>query len=120
MKNLSEEDFKSISNHLDKTTKKTIIMTHFPPLQEGTSSPAYSIQPLYLKNYFAWNNILKDLNLKNVSLWLSGHTHWSYDIMYNTNNDINNIRLLSNQLGYNHEIGLTNIVQDGVFEINLC
>ena len=90
-------------------------MTHFPPLQEGTSSPAYSIQPLYLKNYFAWNNILKDLNLKNVPLWLSGHTHWSYDIMYTNNNT----RLISNQLGYKQEISYTNIVQDGLFEIDL-
>jgi predicted MPP superfamily phosphohydrolase len=119
MKNLSEQDLKSISNHLDKTTKKTIIMTHFPPLQEGTSSPVYSTQPLYLKNYFAWNNILKDLNLTNVPLWLSGHTHWSYDILYNKNIDnSNSIRLLSNQLGYQREIGFTNIVQDGLFEID--
>jgi predicted MPP superfamily phosphohydrolase len=118
MKKLSEDDLKSISNHLDKTTKKTIIMTHFPPLQEGTSSPAYNNQPLYLKNYFAWNNVLKDLNLTNVPLWLSGHTHWSYDILYNKNIDnSNNIRLISNQLGYKREIGLTNIVQDGLFEI---
>ena len=119
MKNLSDQDLKSISNHLDKTTKKTIIMTHFPPLQEGTSSPVYSTQLLYLKNYFAWNNILKDLNLTNVPLWLSGHTHWSYDIMYNKNIDnSNNVRLLSNQLGYKREIGFTNVVQDGHFEID--
>ena len=31
----------------------------------------------------------------------------------------NNVRLLSNQLGYKREIGFTNVVQDGVFEINL-
>ena len=70
-----------------------------------------------LKNYFAWNNILKDLNLTNVPLWLSGHTHWSYDILYNKNTS--NIRLISNQLGYKREIGFTNIVQDGLFEIDL-
>jgi len=120
MKKLSEEDLKSISDHLDKTKKKTIIMTHFPPLQEGTSNPEYFSQPQCLKNYFAWNNILKDLNLTNVTLWLSGHTHWSYDIMYNTNNSNNDTtRLISNQLGYKQEIGFTNIVQDGLFEINI-
>jgi predicted phosphohydrolase len=120
MKKLSEDDFESISNYLDKTTKKTIIMTHFPPLQEGTSNPAYNSQSPVLKNYFAWNNVLKDLNLTNVPLWMSGHTHWSYDITYNpdiTNN--NYTRLLSNQLGYKSEFGYTNIVQDGLFEINL-
>ena len=114
MKNLSEEDFKSISNHLNKTTKKTIIMTHFPPDQVGTINPAYNSQSQSIKDYFAWNNILKDLNLKNVPLWLSGHTHWSYDIMYTNNNT----RLISNQLGYTRENGYTNIVEDGFFEIN--
>jgi predicted MPP superfamily phosphohydrolase len=120
MKSLSDESLKSISNYLNQSTKKTIVMTHFPPIQEGTSNPIYSNQPLYLKDYFAWNNILKDLNLNNVSLWLSGHTHWSYDILYNKNiENSNNTRLISNQLGYSQEIGFTNIVQDGLFEIDL-
>jgi Icc-related predicted phosphoesterase len=114
MKNLSEEALKSISNYLNKTSKKTIIMTHFPPIQEGTSNPLYYNQSQDLKNYFAWNNILKDVDLTNVSLWISGHTHWSYDIMYTQKT-----RLISNQLGYKSEIGRTNIVQDGLFEINL-
>ena len=124
IKKISEEDLKSISNYLNKSTKKTIIMTHFPPLQKDTSDPAYDCQSQDIKDYFAWNNILKDLNLNNVPLWLSGHTHWSYDIMYNTNTNnnnenSNNIRLLSNQLGYKREIGFTNIIQDGLFEITL-
>ena len=64
MKKLSEEDLKSISNYLNKSIKKTIVMTHFPPIQDGTSSPVYFNQSQCLKDYFAWNNILKDLNLK--------------------------------------------------------
>jgi predicted MPP superfamily phosphohydrolase len=125
IKKISDEDLKSISNYLNKSTKKTIVMTHFPPVQNGTSNPVYFNQSQNLKDYFAWNNILKELNLNNVPLWLSGHTHWSYDIMYNddgnnnSNSNLNNTRLLSNQLGYTREIGFTNIVQDGVFEINL-
>ena len=120
MTNLTKEDLKSISIYLNKTTKPTIIMTHFPPIQENTSNPLYSRQSQVLKNYFAWNNILKNLNLTNVPLWISGHTHWSYDIMYNSDITKNNYtRLLSNQLGYNSEIQNTNIIQDGYFEINL-
>lgn len=119
IKKISDEDLKSISNYLDKSTKKTIIMTHFPPVQVGTSNPAYNLSQ-DLKDYLAWNNILKKLNLNNVPLWLSGHTHWSYDIMYNNDgNNLNNTRLISNQLGYKQEIGFTNIIQDGVFEIDL-
>jgi predicted phosphohydrolase len=119
IKNLSYEDLKSITNYLNKTIKKTIVMTHFPPLQEGTINPAYNNQTHDLKNYFAWNNILKDLNLNNSPLWLSGHTHRSYDIMYNKHDNLNNTRLISNQLGYKQEIGFTNILQDGLFEIDL-
>ena len=114
IKKLSKEDFKSISDYLNKSKKKTIIMTHFPPVQEGTINPNNAYQNK-IKDYFAWNNILKELNLNNVPLWLSGNTHWSYDI--NINN-INNTRLLSNQLGYKEDID-TNIVQSGLFEINL-
>jgi len=118
MKSLSDESLKSISNYLNRSTKKTIVMTHFPPLQTGTSNPVYDNQSQVLKDYFAWNNILKDLNLNNVPLWLSGHTHWSYDIIYNNENS-NNTRLLSNQLGYSQEVGRTNIIEDGLFEINM-
>lgn len=113
IKKLSEHDFKSISNHLNKSKKITIVMTHFPPIQEDTTNPKYNYQKKVLKDYLGWNNILKELNLNKVPLWLSGHTHWSYDIMYN------NIRLISNQLGYQNEIGFTNILENGLFEINL-
>ena len=113
MKKLSDEGLKSISEYLNKSTKKTIVMTHFPPIQEGTSNKLlYNSQTQDLKNYLAWNNILKDLNITNVPLWISGHTHWSYDIKYN-----NYTRLISNQLGYKSEYGYTNIIQEGYFEI---
>ena len=114
MKKISDEGLKSISNYLNKSTKKTIVMTHFPPIQEGTSNPLlYNIQAQDLKNYLAWNNILKDLDITNVPVWISGHTHWSYNITYN-----NYTRLISNQLGYKSEYGTTNIIQEGYFEIN--
>ena len=35
------------------------------------------------------------------------------------NKNTPNIRLISNQLGYKEEIGFTNIIQDGLFEIDL-
>ena len=63
-------------------------------------------------NYVAWNNILEYLDLYNIPLWISGHTHWSYDIMYN------NTRLISNQIGYKNEHGHTGLYQEGIFVIN--
>ena len=110
MNNLAEEDFKSISNHLNSTTKKLIILTHFPPTQTGTINPVYKTTDL--KNYFAWNNILEILNLKNVILWISGHTHWSYNFKSN------GIQLLSNQVGYASEQNKTGLFQDGFFKID--
>ena len=50
MNNLAEEDFKSISKHLNNTTKKLIILTHFPPTQTGTINPVYKTTDL--KNYY--------------------------------------------------------------------
>ena len=35
--------------------------------------------------------------MSNVIGWISGHTHWSYDI------NIGHIRFVSNQLGYKDE-----------------
>jgi hypothetical protein len=139
--NLSNNDFKSISDYLNKINtqliekkqtikiehdnavknkseknkseknKKIIIITHFPPTQENTMALNCVEKSQELKNYYAWNNILDSLNLKNVIAWISGHTHWSYD------NNYNNIRLISNQFGFKKEVGLTGVKEIGLFEI---
>lgn len=72
-------------------------MTHFPPIREGTTNPKYKFKPEFIKNYFTWNNIHLDLNISNIIGWISGHTHYSYEI------DINNIKFISNQVGYKEE-----------------
>ena len=55
--------------------------------------------------------MLNKFNLKNVPIWISGHTHWSYDFeKYNT-------RFISNQLGYKYELGLAGLHKNCVFEI---
>ena len=53
-----------------------------------------------LNSYFTWKeNTLDKLNLKNVLAWISGHTHWSYNIQKN------GCSFIANQLGYKSEIG---------------
>jgi predicted phosphodiesterase len=112
VKELSKNMYDSLKTHLEETEKKTIVMTHFPPLREGTSNPKYNKQPDNITTYFSWNdNTTNQLNLQNVPLWMSGHTHWSYDIKKN------DCRFISNQLGYKNEIGTTNINVDGIYEI---
>jgi predicted phosphohydrolase len=110
MSKMSDIENKSISKYLNNVSKKVIIMTHFPPIQKEVINPIYIEQSPILKNYFGWNNILKDLNLKNVILWISGHTHLSYDKMHNST------RLISNQLGYKYESN-TKFNLEGYFEI---
>ena len=64
--------------------------------------------------YFAWpDETLNKLKLNNVIGWVSGHTHWSYDF------EKNGVRLISNQLGYKSEVGVTGINEDGLYEINV-
>jgi len=107
----SNLQYNSLLNYIENNNKKTIIMSHFPPIQKNTSSPMYSNQEKYIKDYFAWSNIIH--NNKNISVWLSGHTHYSYDFNYN------NTRLISNQMGYRNEYGKINFNPDGIYEINL-
>jgi hypothetical protein len=111
IKKLSDEHLSNLNIFLNKNTKKVIIMTHFPPTQEDTINIKYTPLNQESKNCLAWNNILDFLNLNNVILWISGHTHFSYDFIKN------NIRLISNQLGYKHEIGNTKLSEKGLFII---
>jgi predicted phosphohydrolase len=103
----------SYLNSINITDTKTLIMTHFPPIRQGSSNPKYSSQPKYLANYFSWNNIPDKLNCSNVVGWISGHTHWSYDITRN------NLRFISNQTGYKNEFctGESGFESDKIFEI---
>lgn len=105
---------KYLNNTSSNTKTKSIILTHFPPIRNGSSNPIYSSQPAYLANYFSWNNIYSKLNMSNVVGWISGHTHWSYDI------NIGGMRFVSNQIGYKNEClkGKTNFEPEKVFEIS--
>lgn len=111
IRNMADEQLEKLLAHIHDSKKPTIVMTHFPPIQAGTSHPKYDDQPQQIKNYFAWNNLLQNLPLHNIPLWISGHTHYSYDIMHK------NTRLLSNQMGYKSEFGESGISEMGIYEI---
>ncbi len=110
------------------TGEKLIIISHFPPLRKTkiqgnlTSHKMYETQPDYLANYFANNltdeklaeyEITEKELFSQVKLWVSGHTHFSYDFAYA------GTRFLSNQIGYIGEQDMSNPKYDGVFEIEL-
>ena len=101
--------------------KKILIMTHFPPTQVNTSNPLWNNQEQYMKDYYAAEILSKFNNNNNnyscfgintkIKAWLFGHTHHS------TNMVIDNINLISNQLGYNNESIISNFNSNGVIEI---
>lgn len=104
VQNLSNKDADYLAESINKNTnKKIIILTHFPPTQEGTIPPSKVLHEDF-------GNILDKVNLCHVPLWISGHTHWSHDIMYHST------RLISNQLGFISET--TGYSNTGVFQVD--
>ena len=115
---LSNDSFTQLQDYLVGENKKTIIVTHFPPQQAGTSHSKYRLQGKLIKNYFSHpNGSLNNFeNKENILCWISGHTHYSYDFI-----SPEGVRLISNQLGYKSEAisGDTGINEDGLYEINV-
>ena len=86
--------FEKINKYYDNN--KILVITHFPMIQQNTSSPEYDNQEIIFTNYFA-NNFEKDLeNFKDIT-FIAGHTHYSYDFIFNDN------KFISNQMGYPSE-----------------
>ena len=114
VQSFSNESFNKLQNYLNDTTKKTIVITHFPPNRTGTSDPRFLEKERLINSYFAWSDdTLSRFKTDNVLCWISGHTHWSYDFVKD------GIRLISNQLGYKSEAGTTGLIEEGVFEITI-
>jgi len=114
VRELSNDSFKQLQDYLARENKKTIVVTHFPPMRTGTSSPKILAENRITTLYSAWpDDTLNNFNLNNVLAWISGHTNWSYDFHQK------NIRLISNQLGYKYETEDTGIDEDGLYELNI-
>lgn len=103
------KDFILKVNNSEIECNSVLIVTHFPPLGNGTSNPIYNNN--YLNRYFSWLDLLNTENIScnKIKVWCSGHTHWSYDFIKS------GIRFLSNQIGYSDEE--TNF-NDGIFTIS--
>jgi predicted phosphodiesterase len=112
VRQLANDSVNNLQKYLNENDKKTIVMTHFPPQRSGTSAPKYLAEKSVKNLYFSWpDGTFQNFNLNNIVVWISGHTHWSYDFMQN------GVRLIGNQLGYKSEIGETGLNEDGVYEI---
>jgi predicted MPP superfamily phosphohydrolase len=80
-----------------------ILLTHFPyGIHSLTSSSKYHNDDTIIKKYFC-NNINNEINriiINSAKLLIAGHTHHSYDFIYN------DAKYVSNQLGYKKENNL--------------
>lgn len=112
VKELSQNAYINLKTHLEKSNKKTIVLTHFPPIREGTTNIVYKSKSENIKNYFSWNDeTTNNFKLEDVLIWISGHTHLSYNIYRNGCN------FVSNQLGYKREAGYIGFKHDFIYEI---
>jgi predicted MPP superfamily phosphohydrolase len=115
MQDLSDLQYNKLIKYINENSsnlsKKIIIMTHFPPTQNNTMMPS-EVKSCFADNINAWDNILDNLYLDNIPLWISGHTHYSYNFLYK-----NKIRLLSNQMGFKNEFGETRFSELGLFKL---
>jgi len=94
-KELHHEAICKLEENLGK--ENMIIMTHFPPVRRigknTTSHPKYEGE--LQETYFA--NQLDKKMYKDVKIWISGHTHYSYDFVDG------DTRFISNAMGYPDE-----------------
>lgn len=96
---------------IENIGNNTIVITHYPITQYNTSSPKYCDETEETKLIFA-NNIIDELGVEKC-VFISGHTHYSFDFEYKNN------RFISHQFGYPDEIkmGETNLNMKGVYNI---
>lgn len=106
---LHEDSSTWIMSNYD-STKKTIILTHYPVTTYNTSHPKYNNDSPEMKKLFA-NEM--QFHPSNQLVCISGHTHYSYDYIKD------NIRYISNQMGYKDELlsGKSNFYDNIVFDI---
>jgi predicted MPP superfamily phosphohydrolase len=111
---LSQNQINKFIEFITKTTKQTIILTHFPPIKLGTSDPKYLTENSdFINQYFSWNNLIEDNNIPTtlINTWISGHTHWSYNF------NKYNINFIANQIGYKNEFSKTGFLPNKVFKV---
>jgi predicted phosphohydrolase len=112
-KRLHKESVDYLIGEISKNDKNLLVITHFPPTQQNTSHPKYKNQSQIIRDYFASNMIDNIPKIHKIKSWIFGHTHYSTSVQLP-----NNIRLMSNQMGYPNESDI-NMNGSGIFEIIL-
>jgi len=87
----SVEWLESTLNMIETTGKQVIVCTHFPPLLKGVSNPKIEKET---KNVGYATDLSRLMKIKCIKTWVFGHTHWNVD------HKVNEIRIVSNPIGY--------------------
>ena len=97
-----------LQRHIEYITKEhgkkrpIVVLTHHTPSMEGTSNPVYDHSDLSV----CFSTDLVRLLQPPIKAWVSGHTHWNFDISFpstkdgDDDNEEETTRLVSNQRGY--------------------
>jgi predicted phosphohydrolase len=76
---LAENSMNRMITYLNETAKKTLVVTHYPPVR--------SKEHLFFSDK---QNRLERINTSNVPLWITAHPHWNSDFNYKTQSHIVN------------------------------
>jgi len=106
---LDLEFIKNTIENCKQTNKQLIIITHHPPTYEILQSNRLN-KKKYISLYASHLDYL--LNNNNILLWVCGHIHYNFDIIYNSG-----CRLLSNQKGKPKE-NVKNFIKDKIINLN--
>ena len=90
---INQQEKKWIKDNID-LNRKTILITHYPTIIQGTSSPKWKNEKF--KTLFANDLPIKCINLTAIS----GHTHFCYDFT----DSVTGTRHIGNHRGYKDEI----------------
>jgi hypothetical protein len=99
--------------HQLENSHNPVLVTHFPFTIKNTRQARFiKDDPSDMIYAFAnnYNSLLKIKYSKQLTC-ISGHTHYSHDFKDN------NVRFISNQLGYKYEDGYTSFKNDGMFRL---
>lgn len=101
------KDYEWLLKNIDLNTP-TIILTHYPTsIDLAVKNPLYPNQSKFTERYF--HNSIEFPDNGVSRLFISGHTHWSFDYTKDSSN-----RYISNQVGYIYE--KTALDGDGSFK----
>lgn len=106
---LYQDSVDYLKKTLADTKYKVFVITHFPPISKNVGDPKWEDD--FAVSYFSNKNLVENLNMANVKVWIYGHTHHVRD------DYVMGTRYISNPVGHKSE--KLKFKSDGLFTISL-